>query len=216
MRPRHVEIQVFADGHGNIVHLGERDCSVQRRHQKVIEEAPCPAMTPELRERMGAAAVAAARASVITAPAPSSSCSTRRRVLFPRDEHPPAGRASGHRDGHRARSGGAADSQSPRASRWDLRRRTCGLEGHAIEVRLYAEDPAAISCPHRPHRAVAAGGGEGVRVDAGIVQGQQVTPFYDPMLAKIIAWGETRDCRASSVHWSRQRLFGPRSNRDFL
>ena len=217
--PRHVEFQVFADRQGNTVHLGERDCSVQRRHQKVVEEAPCPVMTPALRAEMGAAAVAAAEAvSYVGAGTVEFlldaagafyflEMNTRLQV-----EHPVTELVTG-RD--------LVDLQLRVAAGAPLgftQDDVC-LEGHAIEVRLYAEDPGADFLPAtgtvvlwEPARD------EGVRVDDGIVTGQDVSSFYDPMLAKVMAHGATRDAaRTRLIKALRDTVvFGVQTNRDFL
>ncbi|MBI1321365.1 MAG: acetyl-CoA carboxylase biotin carboxylase subunit [Candidatus Hydrogenedens sp.] len=191
---RHVEIQVLADEHGNCIHLGERDCSVQRRHQKIVEESPCPVMTPELREAMGAAAVNAALA-VGYANAGTVEflldddqnfyfleMNTRLQV-----EHPVTEMVTGL-DLVALQLAIAQGEPLP------LTQADVSLNGHAIEVRLYAEDPANNYAPqvgtiHTWQPAENAG----VRVDHGLRDGAQVTPFYDAMIAKVIAWGKTRD-----------------------
>ncbi len=194
IRPRHVEIQVFGDQHGNIVYLGERDCSVQRRHQKVVEEAPCPVMTPELRRAMGEAAVQAARtvnyigAGTVEFLLDASGdfyfleMNTRLQV-----EHPVTELITGQ--DLVAWQIRVAEGQPLPLAQDQIR-----LDGHAMEVRLYAEDPASNFLPQtgevlrwEPSEL------PGIRIDHGLVESQPVTPFYDPMLAKVIAWGATRD-----------------------
>ena len=172
--PRHIEVQIFGDTHGNVIHLFERECSIQRRYQKIIEEAPSPAVDDALRARAGARPRSRrARPSATSAPARSSSCSTRAgRVLLPRGQHPAAGRAPGHRAGHRPRPGrAAARGRRGRAAR-PTRSALATLTGHAIEARLYAEDvaagflPATGTCTRSTSRP-----GPAVRVDAGFADG---------------------------------------------
>ena len=177
-RPRHVEIQVFADAHGNVVHLFERECSLQRRHQKVVEESPSPALTPALRARMGAAAVAAARAAAIATPAPSSSCSRARRrraVLLPRDEHAACRSSIRSPRWSPASISCARSCGSRRASRCRGRRTTLSQRGHAIECRVYAEDPAHGFLPQAGTACCSiASRGPGIRVDSGVVEGDEI------------------------------------------
>ena len=194
LQPRHVEIQVFGDRQGHILYLGERDCSVQRRHQKVVEEAPCPVMTPELRQAMGEAAVKAAAsvnyvgAGTVEFLLDASGAffflemNTRLQV-----EHPVTELITGL-DLVAWQLQVAAGQPLP------LRQEEVVLSGHAMEVRLYAEDAARDFLPqtgtvHRWEPALL----DGIRLDHGLVEGQPITPFYDPMLAKIIAHGATRD-----------------------
>ena len=216
---RHVEIQILADRHGNVVHLGERDCSVQRRHQKVVEEAPCPAMTPELRAAMGGAAIKAARAVGYEGAGTVEflldesggfyflEMNTRLQV-----EHPVTELVTG-------RDLVALQFAVARGEPLGFAQCDVALSGHAVEARLYAEDPAqdflpstGVICRWRP------GAGAGIRIDSGITEGQEVSPFYDPLLAKIIARGATREeARQRLVASLRDTvLFGPASNRDFL
>ena len=217
--PRHVEIQVFADRYGHVVHLGERDCSVQRRHQKVIEESPCPVMTPELRADMGAAAVEAARninyvgAGTVEFLLDQSGAyyflemNTRLQV-----EHPVTEMVTGL-------DLVELQIKVAQGDTLDLQQEDVSLDGHAIEVRLYAEDPNNDFMPAtgkiaawRP--AVM----ENVRFDDGVAEGQNISPFYDPMVAKVIAYGDGREtARKRLVEALRQTaLLGPATNRDFL
>ncbi len=218
-RPRHVEIQVFADAHGHAIHLGERDCSVQRRHQKVVEEAPCPVMTPTLREAMGTAAVNAARAVdyrgagtvefLLDADGAFYFLEMNTRLQV---EHPVTEEVTGL-------DLVALQIRVAQGEHLDLAQSDVRIEGHAIEVRLYAEDPAADFLPSTgPIDLWRAPAGEGIRVDAGIASGGEVSPFYDPMVAKIIAYGRTRDeaRRRLIAALGATALFGPTTNRDFL
>jgi geranyl-CoA carboxylase alpha subunit len=219
LRPRHVEFQVFADRHGNVVHLGERDCSVQRRHQKVVEESPCPVMTPELRDRMGAVAVEAARsigyvgAGTVEFLLGESGdfwfleMNTRLQV-----EHPVTELVTGL--DLVALQIAVAQGEVLPVVQDDV-----SLRGHAIEVRLYAEDTEQDFMPSTgPVDLWRPPAGEGIRVDHGIKTGGEITPFYDAMVAKLIAWGPSREtARLRLVRALRDSaLFGPRCNRDYL
>nr|WP_298136691.1 acetyl/propionyl/methylcrotonyl-CoA carboxylase subunit alpha [uncultured Pseudomonas sp.] len=194
IQPRHVEIQVFGDTHGSIVYLGERDCSVQRRHQKVVEEAPCPLMTPELRKAMGEAAVKAA-ASVDYVGAGTVEflldqsgefffleMNTRLQV-----EHPVTELITGQ-------DLVAWQIRTASGQALPLKQEEIRLTGHAMEVRLYAEDSAQNFLPQtgRVLRWEPASL-DGIRIDHGLLEGQTISPFYDPMLAKVIAYGATRE-----------------------
>ncbi|MEY3252673.1 MAG: hypothetical protein RL227_1646, partial [Pseudomonadota bacterium] len=192
---RHIEVQVFADTHGNVVHLGERDCTAQRRRQKVIEEAPSPVVSPALREALGRDAVAAARAVgyvgagtvefIVDAGLNHFFLEMNTRLQV---EHPVTECITGL-DLVEWQLRVAAGEPLPLAQQ-EIR-----FDGHAIELRLYAEDPAAGWAPQtgtvrgwRPARAEAFG----VRVDHGIAEGQALGPHYDAMVAKFIAHGRTR------------------------
>lgn len=195
-RPRHVEIQVFADAHDHVVHLFERECSVQRRHQKAIEESPCPALTPAIRERMGAAALSAARAAgyrnagtvefLLEGDGDEArfyflEMNTRLQV-----EHPVTECVTGV-DLVRAQLLVASGEPLPWTSE------SLSQRGHAIECRIYAEDPAQGFLPQAGRILLyREPKGPGIRVDSGIVEGSEVSVYYDPMLAKLIVWGETR------------------------
>ncbi|MGE8151741.1 acetyl-CoA carboxylase biotin carboxylase subunit [Pseudomonas vancouverensis] len=194
IEPRHVEIQLFGDHHGNLIYLGERDCSIQRRHQKIIEEAPCPVMTAELRQAMGEAALKAGRAvNYVGAGTVEFLLDSRGQFYFLemntrlQVEHPVTELITGL-DLVAWQLSIAEGQPLP------LRQEQVQLNGHAMEVRLYAEDPAQGFLP-QTGRVIAWEPGllEGVRIDHGLREGQAVSPFYDPMLGKIIAHGATRE-----------------------
>ena len=192
IEPRHVEIQVFADSHGNCVHLGERDCSIQRRHQKVVEEAPSPAVNAKLRAAMGGAAVAAAQAIdyvgagtvefLLSADGSFYFLEMNTRLQV---EHPVTEMIT-DLDLVAWQLDVAAGEALP------LAQEDISFAGHAIEVRLYAEDPYTDFLP-QTGTVVAWRPSPHVRVDTGIVEGQEISPFYDPMLAKVIAHGRNRE-----------------------
>lgn len=217
IRPRHVEIQVFGDSHGKIIHLGERDCSVQRRHQKVLEEAPCPVMTPELRARMGEAAVQAARsvnyvgAGTVEFLLDESGAffflemNTRLQV-----EHPVTEIVTGL-------DLVAMQIRVAQGGSLGLTQEDIELSGHAIEARLYAENPSQGFLP-ATGRVDYLSRPEGVRFDSGVETGSEVSPFYDPMIAKIIASGPDRETARRRLVQALETtvLFGVPTNRQFL
>ena len=217
--PRHVEIQVFGDTHGNYVYLFERDCSIQRRHQKVVEEAPCPVMTPDLRKRMGEAAVAAAKscnyvgAGTVEFLLDASGefyfleMNTRLQV-----EHPVTEMITGL-DLVEWQLRVANGEKLP------LAQSELTLKGHAIEVRLYAEDPRLDFLPQtgkilrwKPAESA------NVRIDHGMLSQGEISPFYDPMVAKVIAYGENRAdaIRTLARAVEQSVLLGVNSNKEFL
>ena len=221
-RPRHVEIQVFADAHGNVVHLFERECSVQRRHQKIVEESPSPALDASTRTRMGEAAVAAARASgyrnagTIEFLVEGDGASTRFYFLEMNTrlqvEHPVTELVTGVDLVHAQLLVAAGERLPWRQS--DLSQR-----GHAIECRIYAEDPGAGFLPQAgPLLLYREPAGPGIRVDAGVAEGTRVGVNYDPLLAKLIAYGETRDAaRRRAIDALRHYpILGIRTNVPFL
>jgi 3-methylcrotonyl-CoA carboxylase alpha subunit len=222
--PRHIEMQVFADAHGNAMHLNERDCSLQRRHQKVIEEAPAPGMSAELRAIMGEAAVAAAKAVGYRGAGTVEFIADGANGLRPdgfwfmemntrlQVEHPVTEAITGL-DLVEWQFRVAAGEPLP------LTQDKVRIDGHAVEGRLYAEDPAhgflpstgrlvALEWPDEP----------GVRIDTGVEAGAEVTPYYDPMIAKVIAHAPTRaealDRLAHALEAS--VVIGPRTNVAFL
>ncbi len=222
--PRHIELQVFADAHGNAIHLNERDCSLQRRHQKVIEEAPAPGMSADLRAKMGAAAVAAAKAvgyvgaGTVEFIADGAEglkddgfwfmeMNTRLQV-----EHPVTEAVTGL-DLVEWQFRIAAGEKLP------LKQDQVRLDGHAVEARLYAEDPERGFLPSTGKLvALSFPQGEGLRIDSGVEAGDAVTPFYDPMIAKVIAHGATRDATLDRLAGALEQTIvaGPRSNVGFL
>lgn len=192
-RPRHIEIQIFGDLHGHIVYLGERECSVQRRHQKVIEESPSPVMTPELRRAMGEAAVRLAKeAGYANAGTVEFLVDAQRHFYFLevntrlQVEHPVTEMVTGL-DLVKLQIRAAAGEPLP-FSQEDIK-----LSGHAVECRLYAEDPANQFFPS-PGKILSrrAPSGPGIRLDDGVYEGFTVSTEYDPMLGKLIAWGADR------------------------
>ena len=220
--PRHIEIQVFADGHGHVIHLGERDCSLQRRHQKVIEEAPAPGMTPELRARMGAAAVEAARAvgyvgaGTVEFIADGTKglradafwfieMNTRLQVEHPVTEAVTA------LDLVEWQFRVASSEKLP------LEQSQVRFDGHAVEARVYAEDPENGFLPSTG-RIVAMELPADIRVDSGFATGGEVTPYYDAMIAKLIAHAPTREAALDRLVAALDRtlIAGPRSNVAFL
>ncbi|MEY2895916.1 MAG: hypothetical protein RL669_185, partial [Pseudomonadota bacterium] len=233
-RPRHIEIQVFADRHGGCVYLGERDCSVQRRHQKVLEEAPAPGMTPERRAAMGEAAVAAARAvGYVGAGTVEFIAESDGRFYFMemntrlQVEHPVTEMITG-----------------TDLVEWQLRVASGGplplpqdaikLDGHAIEARIYAENPergflpATGTLEHfaQPSHVAFARNADGeafhapapVRIDSGVRPGDAISPYYDPMIAKLICWGEDREQALTRMRAALAELHivGLANNVDFL
>lgn len=219
IEPRHIEIQVFADNHGNVVHLGERDCSIQRRHQKVVEEAPSPAVSEELRQKMGAAAVAAAEAIDYSGAGTVEfllgqdgsfyflEMNTRLQV-----EHPVTECVTGT-DLVEWQLRVARGEKLPKSQE------EITLTGHAIETRLYAEDPYKNFLP-KVGTLLKWEPAEGAnrRNDHGLEDGFEVTPHYDAMIAKVITWGDTReDARQRMIHSLGQTVdLGLVTNRQFL
>jgi len=195
LKPRHVEIQVFADQHGNCLYLNERDCSIQRRHQKVVEEAPAPGLGAGQRKAMGEAAVRAAQAiGYVGAGTVEFLLDARGEFFFMemntrlQVEHPVT----------EAITGLDLVAWQIRVAQGEvlpISQAEVPLKGHAIEVRLYAEDPTNDFLPATGRLALyrESRPGPGRRVDSGVEQGDSVSPFYDPMLGKLIAWGEDRE-----------------------
>ncbi|MCU1771647.1 acetyl/propionyl/methylcrotonyl-CoA carboxylase subunit alpha [Pseudomonas sp. 13B_3.2_Bac1] len=194
IEPRHVEVQLFGDHRGNLIYLGERDCSVQRRHQKVIEEAPCPVMTHELRQAMGEAALKAGRAvNYVGAGTVEFLLDARGQFYFLemntrlQVEHPVTELITGQ-DLVAWQLAVAEGQPLP------LTQDQVALNGHAMEVRLYAEDPTQNFLPQTGRvQAWEPAVTPGARIDHGLREGQWVSPFYDPMLGKLIAHGATRE-----------------------
>ena len=221
-KPRHVEVQIFGDTHGNIVHLFERECSIQRRHQKIVEESPSPALTEPVRARMTEAAVAAARAAgyvnagTIEFLLEGSGDDARFYFLEVNTrlqvEHPVTEALTGL-DLVRAQFTVAAGGRLPWTQR-DITRR-----GHAIECRIYAEDPAGGFLPQAGtvllYREPA---GPGVRIDSGVIEGGNVPVHYDPLLAKLTATAQSRDAAIarSLAALKRFPILGIRTNVPFL
>ncbi len=230
--PRHIEIQIFADQHDHVLWLFERDCSMQRRHQKVIEEAPAPGLPDALRREMGEAAVAAARAGgyvgagTVEFIVECSEGGAPQRFYFMemntrlQVEHPVTELITGL-DLVEWQLRVAAGEPLP------ITQAEVRCTGHAIEARLYAEHPEAGFLPSTgqlrrlalpPHVVFGAVGDEGIRVDSGVFEGDTITPFYDPMIAKLIAWGETREQARRRLRQAlaATRIAGLQTNAQFL
>jgi len=223
-RPRHIEIQVFADTLGSCVYLFERDCSVQRRHQKVLEEAPAPGMTPERRRQMGEAAVAAARAVGYVGAGTVEFIAT---STFDKDgsfyfmemntrlqvEHPVSEMITGQ-DLVEWQLRVAAGQPLP------LAQEQLQIRGHALEARIYAEDASKGFLPATGRLARLSPPAESlnVRVDTGVEEGDEITPFYDPMIAKLIVWDEDRDGALARMRraLADYQVAGLTTNIDFL
>ena len=230
--PRHIEIQVLGDTHGTILHLNERECSIQRRHQKVVEEAPSPFVTPDMRARMGAQAIALAKAVnyhsagtvelIVSGADPTGESfyflemNTRLQVEHPVTE---------------ATTGIDLVEQMIRIAAGEklaIAQEDVGIDGHAIETRIYAEDPYRNFLPsigrlvrYAPPTPPWSGdlrGVENVRVDDGVAEGGEVSMFYDPMIAKLVTWGQTRDEAADRQVEALDafRIEGPGHNVHFL
>jgi acetyl/propionyl-CoA carboxylase alpha subunit len=217
--PRHVEVQIFGDTQGTVVHLFERECSIQRRYQKIIEEAPSPAVDEELRRELGEAAVAAGKAiGYVGAGTVEFVLGADRRFHFLevntrlQVEHPVTELITGL-DLVRLQLLVAEGQPLPDEVR------SAAIRGHAVEVRLYAEDTAAGFLPASGtvHR-FAVPPLDGIRVDAGVADGSVVSVHYDPMLAKVIAHGPNRDeaCRLLAKALAGTRVHGPATNRELL
>jgi len=219
-RPRHIEVQVFGDGRGNVVHLFERDCSVQRRHQKVLEEAPAPGMTEARRREMGDAAVAAAR-SIGYRGAGTVEFITEQdgRFYFMemntrlQVEHPVTEMVTGL-DLVEWQLRIAAGEPLPH------KQDELSIRGHAIEARIYAEDPDRGFLPQTgriAHLAFPAAA-SAVRVDTGVEAGAEISPHYDPMIAKLIVWGADRAAALARLRTAlgEVEIAGPRTNVAFL
>ncbi len=220
LRPRHIEIQIFADTQGHVIHLNERDCSVQRRHQKVLEEAPAPGMTSSRRAAMGDAAIAAAKAvgyigagtvEFIVQPDESfyfMEMNTRLQV-----EHPVTEMITGL-DLVEWQIRIANGEPLP------LNQEQIKLDGHAIEARIYAEKPDKSFLPStgQLEQFTPPALSAHVRLDTGVEQGDTITPYYDPLLAKLIVWGHDRNeaLARMSAALGRFRISGISSNIDFL
>jgi 3-methylcrotonyl-CoA carboxylase alpha subunit len=224
-RPRHIEVQMFGDTHGNVVHLFERDCSVQRRHQKVLEEAPAPGMTRERRDAILAAAVAAAKAVnyvgagtvefIVGADGEFFFMEMNTRLQV---EHPVTELVTGLDLVEwqlRVAAGEPLPAPQDRVP----------LSGHAIEARIYAESPERGFLPStgriahlRTPRAAEFETGAQVRIDSGVREGDEITPHYDPMIAKLVCWGNSREAALARLARALDEfeVVGPATNVGFL
>ena len=228
-RPRHIEIQIFADSHGACLYLFERDCSVQRRHQKVLEEAPAPGMTPERRRAMGEAAVAAAKAVGYVGAGTVEFIANQDGSFYFMEmntrlqvEHPVTEMITGL-DLVEWQLRVAYGEHLP------LRQEQLQLHGHALEARIYAENPDKgflpsigtlqhMRTPAAQEFTMARDTGATVRIDSGVRQGDTISPFYDPMIAKLIVWGQDRQHALSVMAnaLAQYQIVGLASNVGFL
>ncbi|MEO8123461.1 MAG: acetyl/propionyl/methylcrotonyl-CoA carboxylase subunit alpha, partial [Burkholderiales bacterium] len=220
LQPRHIEIQVFGDTHGNCVYLFERDCSVQRRHQKVLEEAPAPGMTPDRRAAMGQAAVDAAKAVGYVGAGTVEFIATQDGGFYFMEmntrlqvEHPVTEMITGL-DLVEWQLRVASGEPLP------LRQEQLEINGHALEARIYAEDPDRGFLPSTGRLVHLSPPPETdhVRVDTGVEQGDEITPYYDPMIAKLIVWGADRRQALARMRQAlaQYRIVGVSNNVDFL
>ncbi len=219
LRPRHIEMQILADAHGNVVYMGERECSIQRRHQKIVEEAPSPMVGPQMRAAMGEIAVKAARAvGYVNAGTIEFLVDERGQFYFMemntrlQVEHAVTEMVTGI-DLARAQIRIAA------GEKLRFRQEEISIRGSAIECRIYAEDPENhfLPCPGKIE-AVRLPEGPGVRVDSSVFTSGEVSLYYDPMVAKVVTWGRDRVIAARSMIRALQefQIVGIRTNRNFL
>ena len=220
LKPRHIEIQVFGDTRGNCVYLFERDCSVQRRHQKLLEEAPAPGMTPERRAAMGQAAVNAAKAVGYVGAGTVEFIANQDGSFYFMEmntrlqvEHPVTEMITGL-DLVEWQLRVASGQPLP------LTQEQLEIDGHAIEARVYAEDPDKGFLPSTGHlvHLVPPPESDSVRVDTGVEQGDEITPYYDPMIAKLIVWGADRKQALARMRraLAQYRVVGVSNNINFL
>jgi len=219
LQPRHVEIQVLGDTFGHLIHLGERECSIQRRHQKIVEESPSVALTPALRAEMGAAAVRIAQAAgYANAGTLEFMLDSDKRFYFLemntrlQVEHPVTELVTGL-DLVRQQIRIAAGEPL------DIAQEAISPRGHAIEVRLYAEDPQQNFLPSTGTiSSFVSPGGPGVRVDSGVQSGDEISQYYDPMIAKLIVYGEDRPAAIARLRDAlrQQAVFGVQTNASLL
>jgi 3-methylcrotonyl-CoA carboxylase alpha subunit len=220
LKPRHIEIQVFGDTHGNCVYLFERDCSIQRRHQKLLEEAPAPGMTSERRAAMGQAAVNAAKAVGYVGAGTVEFIANQDGSFYFMEmntrlqvEHPVTEMITGL-DLVEWQLRVASGQPLP------LTQEQLEIDGHAIEARVYAEDPDRGFLPSTGHlvHLVPPPESDSVRVDTGVEQGDEITPYYDPMIAKLIVWGADRKQALARMRraLAQYRVVGVSNNINFL
>jgi acetyl-CoA carboxylase biotin carboxylase subunit len=219
VEPRHIEIQILADGQGNVVHLGERECSIQRRYQKVVEEAPSPFITPEVRAAMGEQACALARAVGYSSAGTVEMVVDKNRNFYFLEmntriqvEHPVTELVTGIDIVEQQLCVASGDAL-------DFSQDDITHQGHAIEVRIYAEDADAGYLPATGKLLkVRFPTGDGIRIDHGVVEGQEISASFDPMIAKLIAYGPDRSVAIERMLTALEQtvVLGPVTNIDFL